>query len=148
MVDCDVVIVGGGPVGLFLAQFCIQLGAREVIAIEPNPYRRQLAASIGTTVFEPGPNALEYINTQYEFRTGVDYGFEVSAAPSALGALLDGVRREGTVVTIGHPSAPIEISRCETIAFQPISTPTTTRELVNAASPTASTMSTPVTRTM
>jgi threonine 3-dehydrogenase len=42
-------------------------------------------------------------------RGGVDVAFEVSAAPGALPLLFEAVRREGTVVTIGHPSLPVPI---------------------------------------
>ncbi len=109
----SVLVSGCGPLGLLLIQYAIHLGACEVIAIEPNPYRRAHAARLGATVFEPGGPVVEYVAAKYAHRSGVDVAFEVSAAPAAFPAVFEAVRNEGTIVTVGHPGyeIPIDIAK-------------------------------------
>lgn len=104
-----VLVTGCGPVGLVIIQLSLLLGATDVVAVEPNPYRRNLAASLGATVFEPGDDVAGHCRSIGGRRGGVDVGFEVSAHPSSLQVILESVRREGDVVTIGHPGSPVPI---------------------------------------
>lgn len=104
-----VLVSGCGPIGLVIIQLSQLLGATEVIAVEPNPYRRSLAESLGATVLTPADDVVSHCRTVGGRRGGVDVAFEVSAAPRTLPTLLDSVRREGDVVTIGHPSRPTPI---------------------------------------
>ena len=48
-----VLISGGGPIGLFIAQFARLLGAVAVIVIEPNTFRREMAQTLGAGVSPP-----------------------------------------------------------------------------------------------
>ncbi|WIB67391.1 alcohol dehydrogenase catalytic domain-containing protein [Curtobacterium sp. MCBD17_035] len=105
----SVLVSGCGPVGLLIVQFALHLGATEVIAVEPNPYRRGWAEKLGATVFEPGPGVVEYVEEHYAHRSGVDVAFEVSAAAAAYPTIFESVRREGTIVTIGHPGTPVPV---------------------------------------
>lgn len=104
-----VLVSGCGPIGLVTIQLSMLLGASHVVAVEPNPYRRSLAESLGATVLDPSDDVAGHCRTVGGRRGGVDVAFEVSAAPSALPTLLDSVRREGEIVTIGHPSQAIPI---------------------------------------
>lgn len=104
-----VLVSGCGPVGLVAIQLSLLLGATQVVAVEPNPYRRAIAESLGATVLDPSDDVVGYCRSIGGRRGGVDVAFEVSAAPSALPTLLNAVRREGDVVTIGHPSREIPI---------------------------------------
>lgn len=105
-----VLVSGCGPVGLVIAQLSVLLGATSVIATEPNPFRRELAASLGVTAVDPADaDVADLCRSATGHRGGVDVAFEVSAAPGVLPTLFEAVRREGTVVTIGHPAAPAEI---------------------------------------
>jgi len=108
-----VFVSGCGPLGLLLTQYALHLGAAEVIAVEPNPFRRSHAEQLGATTFAPGPDVADYVRTKYAHRGGVDVGFESSAAPGAFPTLFDVVRREGTIVTVGHPGRdiPIDIAK-------------------------------------
>lgn len=104
-----VLVSGCGPVGLVAIQLSQLLGATHVVAVEPNPFRRALAESLGAHVLDPADDVVDYCRTIGGHRGGVDVAFEVSAAASALPVLLDCVRREGEVVTIGHPSQPVPV---------------------------------------
>ena len=43
-------------------------------------------------------------------RRGFDVAYECSGAAAALPSLFEALRRESTLVTVGHPSRPIEIN--------------------------------------
>ena len=45
----DVLVLGGGPIGLLAVYACVHLGAR-VVCVEPIPERRALAGALGATV--------------------------------------------------------------------------------------------------
>lgn len=105
-----VLVSGCGPIGLALIQMSVLLGAASVTAVEPNPYRRGLAQGLGAVALDPvSEDVVEHCRNLSPRRGGVDVAFEISAAPTALPTLLEAVRREGDVVTVGHPSAPIPI---------------------------------------
>jgi threonine 3-dehydrogenase len=95
-----VVIAGGGPIGLVIAQLARAGGAVSVTVIEPNPYRAALARDEGARVVAPGETA----------GIGVmDIAFEVSGHPSSLPALLQLLRPEGCVVVVGLASTPMSL---------------------------------------
>lgn len=107
----NVVLVSGcGPIGLLVVTFAQLLGASEVIAIEPNDYRRALAEKLGATVFSPGEEVLDYIRTKHSHRGGVDVAFEVSGVAAAYPTLFDAVRRNGQIVSVGHAGKPISLN--------------------------------------
>lgn len=105
----SVLVSGCGPIGLLIVQFALHLGASEVIAVEPNAYRRNMAKKLGATVFSPGEQVLDYVRGKYSHRSGVDVAFESSGAAAAYPTLFDAVRREGIVIGVGHPSRVVEL---------------------------------------
>src|SRR6185369_5793773 len=48
-----VLVSGGGPVGLVVAYLAKLMGAAHVIVVEPNPYRRAQAQTIGALAMPP-----------------------------------------------------------------------------------------------
>jgi threonine 3-dehydrogenase len=104
-----VLVSGGGPVGLVVAHLSTLMGAAHVVVVEPNPYRRIQAEQIGALALPPGPEVDERCRELTGRRGGIDVAFECSGAPAALPALFEALRRESTLVTVGHPSRPIEI---------------------------------------
>lgn len=105
----DVLISGGGPVGLFIAAIARALGAERVVVVEPNEYRRGLATALGATVLSPDEDVVGTCRALSGEKEGFDVAFEASGVPAALPPLLDAVRREATVVTVGIPGRAIEI---------------------------------------
>jgi threonine 3-dehydrogenase len=95
-----VLIAGGGPIGLVIAQIVRAGGAASITVIEPNPYRASLARQDGATVIAPG----------IDLDLGpVDLAFEVSGHPSSLPALIDALRPEGCAVVVGISGTPIAL---------------------------------------
>lgn len=110
-IAANVVLVSGcGPIGLLIVQFALLLGATEVIATEPNDYRRGLAQELGATVFTPGPEVLDHIESRHAHRGGVDVAFEVSGVAEAYPTLFEAVRRNGQIVSVGHAGKPISLN--------------------------------------
>lgn len=107
---CSVLITGAGPIGLTLIQLAYVMGATSVLALEPNPFRRKLAERYGARALDPREADLPAIvRKDYARHGGFDVGFEISAAPGTHQVLFGAVRREGTVVCVGHPSEPISL---------------------------------------
>ncbi|WP_420174430.1 zinc-dependent alcohol dehydrogenase [Luteococcus sp. OSA5] len=109
------VVSGCGPIGLVLIDFLTMMGAAQVIAIEPNPFRRGLAEKRGAKAFAPGGEVHEYIMQTHAHRGGADLVFEVSGVSAAYASLFDLLRRNGTFICIGHAGAPVPVSISEVI---------------------------------
>ena len=103
-----VLVTGAGPVGLVIAQLSVLLGATTVVVVEPNPFRRERAASLGVVALSPDDDVVAACR-DLTARGGVDVAFEASAAAAAFPTIFEAVRREGTVVTVGHPAAPVGV---------------------------------------
>jgi threonine 3-dehydrogenase len=108
----NVLVNGCGPVRLAIAQLSLTLGATHVVAVEPNSYRRKQAEALGATVLEPRDPVVDVCRDLARSRGGFDVAFEVSGVRGVLPTLFESLRREATLVTIGHPSepAPIDIA--------------------------------------
>ena len=104
-----VLVNGCGPVGLVIAQIALALGAAAVVAVEPNQFRRKQAESIGARVLDPSDDVVGVCRDLAGRRGGFDVAFEVSGVRGVLPPLLEALRREATLVTVGHPSEPAAI---------------------------------------
>ena len=93
--DVDVMVSGGGPVGLLVAQVARQRGARSVTVVDPVAERLQVARDLG----------FDRAVTPDEVDGGFDAVLECSGAPAALGAALRIARPGGRVVLVGTPPA-------------------------------------------
>jgi threonine 3-dehydrogenase len=96
-----VLITGGGPVGLFIAELCRLGGAASVVVVEPNPYRRKFAESLGAKTLEPGPGVPEQVHAMSTDRLGFDVGFEASGHPASFDAIAQSLRKGGSFVAVG-----------------------------------------------
>jgi threonine 3-dehydrogenase len=108
----NVLVNGCGPVGLALIQLAGGMGAANIVAVEPNPYRRKQAESIGAQALEPSDPVIEICRSIAGSRGGFDVAFEVSGVRGVLPTLFESLRREATLVTVGHPGepAPVDIA--------------------------------------
>jgi (R,R)-butanediol dehydrogenase / meso-butanediol dehydrogenase / diacetyl reductase len=101
-----VLISGAGPIGALTVLSANAAGASQIFVSEPNPGRRKLIESWGlcTEVFDP---ITEDVPAQIRERTtvGVDVAIECAGNENSLAACLQAVRRQGTVVQVGLPTA-------------------------------------------
>lgn len=106
----DVLIVGGGPIGLFAAAIAKAHGARTVAVQEPNQARAAIAASleIDLVVNPRQEEARSQILDLTEGR-GPDVVLEVSGNGRALNEALDIAAPGATVALLGIPGGPVEL---------------------------------------
>jgi threonine 3-dehydrogenase len=105
----NVLVCGCGPIGLIVIQLALLFGASRVFAVEPNPFRRNLAANLGASTVDPNTQSLRD-NEQYMVsRRGIEVGFETSGAEGVLQGLLEMMDRESRVVTVGYPGQPVPV---------------------------------------
>ena len=105
----SVLIAGGGPIGLVVAQLGQVQGARDVVVVEPNPFRRALAEKLGATALSPTDDVAAHCHSRGADRGGFDLAFDCSGIPSAFDTLLRSLRREATVMCVGLSQTPFEI---------------------------------------
>ncbi len=81
---CSVVVFGCGTIGLFSILIAQELGARQIIGVEPNPKNQKLAKACGADiVLEPSevnPKTIQSLTGG----TGADYCLEMSGHPISL----------------------------------------------------------------
>lgn len=96
-----VLIMGLGPTGLCAAAVAQAYGADEVVAIDPQEYRRKLLKDF------TGIDGVEiYSDT---FNNHFDVVLEMSGAAPAIHNAFKAVRIAGTIIAFGIPKKPVEI---------------------------------------
>jgi (R,R)-butanediol dehydrogenase / meso-butanediol dehydrogenase / diacetyl reductase len=101
-------VVGGGPIGLLIATVAAATGA-DVLVSEPNRFRRELAAQLGLSTFDP---MSEDVGTRVDAWTdgaGVDVAFEVSGSIAGLQASTHAVRVRGRLVVVAIHTEPVPV---------------------------------------
>jgi (R,R)-butanediol dehydrogenase/meso-butanediol dehydrogenase/diacetyl reductase len=105
------VIQGGGPIGLATMQWVRAGGAGNVIVVEPNPQRRELAIQLGAHhAVEPGAAADELIK-EFTHGLGADIVYECVGRGFALQSAVDLARRGGSMCLVGlpHEESPVTV---------------------------------------
>lgn len=101
----NVVVVGGGPVGVLVASVASARGAR-VAVVEPNGYRRSIAERIGFTVLDPVGGDVAELLRRWADEAGIAVSFEVSGTQSGLDLALQCLGPRGRMVQIGIHTEP------------------------------------------
>lgn len=97
----NVLVVGAGTIGLGIIQGLRIIGAQHIVAIEPDPAKRQLALKLGAhEVFD-----VNQIPKERTFSGIID----VVASQSTIFDACTRVRAGGTVICMGVPTGPREI---------------------------------------
>lgn len=97
-----VAVLGGGNVGLLVAQLARLSGAVEVFVTEPLADRRALAERLGCTAVDAGDDPARAILERTRGR-GVDVAFECAGASETPQQACDVCEPGGTVVLVGIP---------------------------------------------
>ena len=106
----DVLITGAGPIGLMAAAVAKHAGARHVVITDLNPYRLELAKTMGATLaINPKEQSLQEAMNQLGMKEGFDVGLEMSGSPAAFRSMLDAMCHGGKIAMLGIPSEPIAI---------------------------------------
>ena len=85
----DVLVTGAGPIGCMAVAVVRHAGARFVVVTDLNPYRRELALTMGATAaIDPTQTGLDEVQRELGMTEGFDVGLEMSGKDVALRGLL------------------------------------------------------------
>ncbi len=104
----DLLVVGGGTIGLLLAQAAVRSGAARVSVLEPDAGRRKLALSWGAAA--AGGTLEELLADRPD---GFEFSIEATGVPAAAEAAIAGLCRGGTMLVFGvaPPDARLPLSQ-------------------------------------
>jgi 2-desacetyl-2-hydroxyethyl bacteriochlorophyllide A dehydrogenase len=95
----EVVVIGGGPIGLLIALVAASIKAR-VLVSEVNPFRRNLAREIGLEAVNPREVDLADLIGKRTGGAGADVVFEVSGSGAGAATMTQLVRSRGRIVIV------------------------------------------------
>ncbi len=85
-------------------------GARHVVVTDPNPYRLELARSLGATLaVDPGSRDLPDVQRELEMTEGFDVGLEMSGSAEALRSMIANMAHGGRIALLGIPSGEVTL---------------------------------------
>jgi len=98
-----VVVVGGGPVGLLIAVTARQAGG-DVLLVEPNAYRRSVAAGLGFAVSDPATSDVTGTVEEWTRGAGARVAFEVSGSAAGVDTAVSVLAVRGRLCLVAiHP---------------------------------------------
>lgn len=101
----EVIVLGGGPIGMFVAMVAQAKGAK-VLLSEINPFRVELARSLGIDAINPTEHELPaYVLERTEGR-GADVIFEVTGSAAGAEVMTQLARIRGRIVIVGIFNKP------------------------------------------
>jgi threonine 3-dehydrogenase len=111
----DVLITGAGPIGCMAIAVVRHAGARHVVVTDINPYRLELARTMGaTTAVDPRERELSDVQTGLGMTEGFDIGLEMSGNQEALRSMIANMAHGGSIAVLGIPNGEV------TLDFNPI----------------------------
>jgi len=119
IVGSTVVVVGCGPIGLFAIGVVRAAGARQVIGIEPNEFRQDLAKRMGAdTVVDPSTtDPVEAVRQATEGH-GAEVVLEMSGVPQAIDQGTRMLAPGGRMALLGLPPGPVTLDLTDQIIFK------------------------------
>ena len=103
------VVIGAGPIGLFMLQCAKLAGAGHLLVVEPTEARRRLALELGADeVCEPGD--AQRLVLERSAGQGADVVFECAGVASTIQVAVDLARRGGTVSLVGFAAGEASIA--------------------------------------
>ncbi len=106
----DVLITGAGPIGIMAAAVVRHAGARFVVITDVNPWRRELAKSVGVTrAVDVTGTRIADVQQELGMVEGFDVGLEMSGNASAFREMLANMCHGGRIAMLGIPSGEMAI---------------------------------------
>jgi threonine 3-dehydrogenase len=117
----DVLITGGGSIGLFATAICHKFGASRLVVSEPQPFKADIARRAGAdVVINPlGDDPLGQIREAFNGKQP-EVVLEMSGFPSALQLGLEAIEKGGDMAVLGIPPADVEIDMGKYVIFKGI----------------------------
>ena len=114
----DVLITGAGPIGLMAAAVVRHAGARHVVITDVNPYRLELARTMGVTLaLDIREGSVAEAQSELGMKEGFDVGLEMSGNPEALRDMLANLSHGAKAAMLGLPETPFAID-WSTVIFE------------------------------
>src|SRR5262249_38302761 len=106
----DVLITGAGPIGIMAAAVARHAGARHVVITDVNPYRLELARTMGVSVArDVRSGTLKETQRKLGMKEGFDVGLEMSGNPAAFRDMLANMAHGGKIAMLGIPEKEMAI---------------------------------------
>ncbi len=106
----DVLITGAGPIGCMAAAVVRHAGARHVVVTDVNPFRLELARTMGATLaLDVRSEKVADAQKRLGMKEGFDVGLEMSGNPTAFRDMLANMCHGGKIAMLGIPAAEISI---------------------------------------
>jgi threonine 3-dehydrogenase len=114
-----VAVIGCGPIGLFAVAIARSLGAWKVIAIEPNDYRRRMAAEMGADL-SIDPMHADPVEAVLDATkgTGAEVVLEMSGNAHAIDQGTRMLARGGRMSLLGLPEGPVTLDLNDQVIFK------------------------------
>ena len=105
--DEDVLVIGGGPIGVLVAMVARDSGGRVIIS-EVNPFRLKIAQKLGFETINPKEiDLIEAINKETNHK-GADVVFEVSGSQTGVDVMTECAATRGRIVMVAiHAEKPV-----------------------------------------
>jgi threonine 3-dehydrogenase len=119
VVTSTVAVLGCGPIGLFAVGVCRAAGARQVVAVEPNEFRRAIAKQMGADVIVD-PTQQDPVDAVFEATDGhgAEAVLEMSGVPAVIQQGTRMLAGGGRMALLGLPDEPVEIDIAEHVIFK------------------------------
>ena len=106
----DVLITGAGPIGVMAVAIARHAGARYVVVTDVNPYRLDLARTMGATLaLDVRRERIADAQKKLGMKEGFDVGLEMSGSPDAFREMLANLCHGGKIAMLGIPSTEMPI---------------------------------------
>jgi len=103
-------VVGSGMIGLFMVQIARSAGCSQVIAVDLEDHKLELAKRLGaTTVLNPRRDDIPSVVRGLTEGRGADVAFEAVGITATVKTAVESVRKGGTVTLIGNIAPSIEL---------------------------------------
>ncbi|GAA3583019.1 galactitol-1-phosphate 5-dehydrogenase [Klugiella xanthotipulae] len=107
-----VAVIGAGPIGLFAVQWARILGATEVLAVDLNEQKADMAREAGATM-----TATSEEQARERAGKGFDVVIESAGVPPTIALAVKLVARRGEASFIGIPHTPVELDKATFSSF-------------------------------
>ena len=105
----DVLITGAGPIGIMCIPVVRKAGARHVVITDINPFRLELARSMGALAVDTRDTSLKQVQKQLGMTEGFDVGLEMSGNGSAFSEMIANMAHGGKIAMLGIPAKEMSI---------------------------------------
>lgn len=119
IVGSTVVVLGCGPIGLFAVAVARAAGARQVVAVEPNEYRQDLAKRMGADlVVDPDQEEPVQAVLAATDGHGAEVVLEMSGVPAVIAQGTRMLVPGGRMALLGLPEGPVTLELTDQVIFK------------------------------